>query len=287
MKLDNIMNLYTKSQKKVEWIHDEQKILTLKMDGHIAKYIGISNPNFIAIIRCSINLYKWIQQKNSHKELLTIEEKILIEEKLEDGKTLSVKDGIKVDHFLPNKKRNIDDSDSSSTKKKIENRIRIAEMTLNESEMEVLSNKNLEEAENKAVLLYAECGCLDYRVENTKEMISLFNKKEKFFRDRTDKSTEPLLEEILVTKTNLNVESKNRIAIDSSYNNIKLDLQTRLILWNLLASSRLAKIRHCFSHFGKITATEWRDFNKTRAVFISIQCKNKKKKFRKFMVLAL
>ncbi|CAG8800679.1 16808_t:CDS:2 [Gigaspora margarita] len=148
MKLDDIKNLYIKSQKEVEWIHDEQKILTLKMYRHIAKYIGITK------------------------------EKFLIEEKLEDGKTLSVEDSIKVDHFLPNKKKNIDDFDSLSTKKKTDNRIRVVEMTLNKSEIEVLSKENLEEAENKAALLYAECECLDYRVEDTKEMISLFNKKE-------------------------------------------------------------------------------------------------------------
>ncbi|CAG8807131.1 21843_t:CDS:1, partial [Gigaspora margarita] len=148
------------------------------MNRHIANYIGISDPNFIAIIRCSIDLYKWIQQKNSHKELLTVEEKILIEGKLEDRKTLSMENSIKGDHFILNKKRIIDDGDDSSTKKKTDNRIRVAEITLNESELEVLSGKNLEEAKNKAVLLYAECEYLDYRVEDTKEMISLFNKKE-------------------------------------------------------------------------------------------------------------
>ncbi|CAG8837559.1 15634_t:CDS:1 [Gigaspora margarita] len=194
--------------------------------------------------------------KNSHKELLIVEEKILLEKKLKNGKTLSVGDSMKADHFLLNKKRNIDDFDGSSTKKKMDNKIRIAEMTLNESKMEVLSEKNLEKAENKAALLYAKCEYLDYGVEDTKEMISLFNKKEKFFKDRTDKSIELLLEEILVTKTNLNIESKDKIVIDSGYNNIKLDLQTRLTLWNLLASSRLAKIKYCFSYFGKIIATE-------------------------------
>ncbi|CAG8845844.1 375_t:CDS:2, partial [Gigaspora margarita] len=147
-----------------------------------------------------------IQPKNSCKELLTVEEKILLEEKLEDIKTLNVGD--------------------------------ITEMTLNKSEIEVLSGDNLEEAEEKVALLYAECGCLDYRVEDTKEMISLFNKKEKFFKDRTDKTIEP----------------------------------------NLPASSRFAKIRHCFNHFDKITATEWKDFDKTKAVFVSIHCKNKEKK---------
>ncbi|CAG8820286.1 33739_t:CDS:1, partial [Gigaspora margarita] len=125
---------------KVVQVHDEQKILILKMNKHIAKYIGISDPNFMAIIRCSIDLYKWIQQKNSHKELLTVEEKILIEEKLEDEKTLSMEDGIKVDHFLPNKKRNKNDFDGLNTKKKMENRIRVAEITLNESEIEVLTD---------------------------------------------------------------------------------------------------------------------------------------------------
>ncbi|CAG8827239.1 17902_t:CDS:2, partial [Gigaspora margarita] len=76
-------------------------------------------------------------------------------------------DSMKVDHFLPNTKRNIDNFDGSK--------------------------ENLEEAKNKAALLYAECGYLDYEVEDTKEMISLFNKKEKFFKDRTDKSIEPIL----------------------------------------------------------------------------------------------
>ncbi|CAG8626615.1 6687_t:CDS:2 [Gigaspora margarita] len=222
MKLDNIKNLYTKAQKEVERVHDEQKILTLKLDRYIAKYIRISDPNFIAIIRHSINLYKWIQQKNSCKELLTVKEKILIEEKLEDRKTSSVKDGIKGDYFPLNKKRIIDNIDNSSTKKKMDNRIRVAEMTLNESELEVLSRKNLKEAENKAVLLYAECRCLDYGVEDTKEMISLFNKKEKFFKDKTDKSKEPVLEETLVSKANLNVEDKDKMVVDSGYNSIKV-----------------------------------------------------------------
>ncbi|CAG8651999.1 30003_t:CDS:2 [Gigaspora margarita] len=193
------------------------------MDRHIAKYIGISDPNFIAIIRCLIDLYKWIQQKNSHKELLIAEEKILLEEKLEDIKNLKY------------------NFDGSSTKKKTVNRIRVTEITLNKSEIEVLAVENIEEAENKAALYYAECGYLDYEVEDTKEMISLFNKKEKFFKDRTDKSIELILEETLVTKTNLNVESKNKIVIDSGYNNIKLDLQTRLTLWDLLASSKISK----------------------------------------------
>ncbi|CAG8790964.1 11473_t:CDS:2 [Gigaspora margarita] len=84
-----------------------------------------------------------------------VEEKILLEEKLEDIKTLNVGNGMK-----------------PSTKKKMDNRIRVAEMTLNESEIEVLSGDNLEEVEEKAALLYAECGCLDYRVEDTKEIIS-------------------------------------------------------------------------------------------------------------------
>ncbi|CAG8812184.1 25269_t:CDS:1, partial [Gigaspora margarita] len=45
-----------------------------------------------------------------------------------------------------------------------------------------LSGDNLEEAKKKAALFYTECGCLDYKVEDTKEIISLFNKKEKFFK---------------------------------------------------------------------------------------------------------
>ncbi|CAG8812744.1 37073_t:CDS:2, partial [Gigaspora margarita] len=247
IKLDDIKNLYTKVQEEVERVHDEQKILTLKMDRHIAKYIGISDPNFIAII---------------------VEEKILIEEKLEDGKISSVKDGIKGDYFPLNKKRIIDNIDDTSTKKKMDNRIRVAEMTLNESELKVLSGEILKEVENKAVLLYTECGYLDYGVEDTKEMISLFNKKEKFFKDKTDKGKEPVLKETLVLKANLNIEDKDQMVVDSGYNNIKLDLQMRLTLWNLLTSSKLAKIRHCFSHFEKIAATEWRDFDKTRAVFV-------------------
>ncbi|CAG8835871.1 9628_t:CDS:2 [Gigaspora margarita] len=214
MKLDDIKNLYTKVQEEVERVHDEQKILTLKMDRYIVKYIGISDPNFIAIIRHSIDLYKWIQQKNSRKELLMVEEKILIEEKLEDGKISSVEDGIKGDHFLLNKKRIIDNVDDSSTKKKMDNKIRVAEMTLNKSKLEVLSGENLEEVENKAVLLYAEYGCLDYGVEDTKKMISLFNKKEKFFKNKTDKSKEPVLEETLVSKANLNIKDKDKMVVD-------------------------------------------------------------------------
>ncbi|CAG8782619.1 33024_t:CDS:2, partial [Gigaspora margarita] len=147
-----------------------------------------------------------IQQKNSCKELLIPEEKILIEEKSEVN------------------------FDSSNTKKKTDNRIRVTEMTLNESEIEVLTKDNLEEAEKKIVLLYAECRCLDYGVEDTKKIISIFNKKKKFFKNKTNRSIEPILEEILVTKTNLNIESKDKIVINSSYNNIKLDLQTRLTL---------------------------------------------------------
>ncbi|CAG8812497.1 27411_t:CDS:2, partial [Gigaspora margarita] len=108
----------------------------------------------------SINLYKWIQQKSSYKELLIVEEKILLEEKLEDVETLSVEDSMKIDYFLLNKKRNIDNFDGS--------------------------RDNLEEVEKKAVLLYAKYGYLDYEVEDTKEIISLFNKKEKFFKARTD-----------------------------------------------------------------------------------------------------
>ncbi|CAG8842736.1 7685_t:CDS:2, partial [Gigaspora margarita] len=82
------------------------------MDKHIAKYIGINDSNFIAIIWHSIDLYKWIQQKNSCKELFTDEEKILLEEKLEDIKVLSVRDDMKNQS---------------------------AEMTLNESKIEVLT----------------------------------------------------------------------------------------------------------------------------------------------------
>ncbi|CAG8832832.1 23925_t:CDS:2, partial [Gigaspora margarita] len=37
--------------KEVDHVHDKQKILTLKIDKHIAKYIGINDPNFIAIIQ--------------------------------------------------------------------------------------------------------------------------------------------------------------------------------------------------------------------------------------------
>ncbi|CAG8855977.1 44199_t:CDS:2, partial [Gigaspora margarita] len=119
------------------------------------------------------------------------------------------------------------------TKKKTDNRIRVAEITLNKSEIKVLSGENLEEAENKVALLYAKCGYLDYRVENTKEMISLFNKKKKFFKDRTDKSIELLLEKTLVTKTNLNIESKDKMVIDSGIALVilvKLQLQNRRIL---------------------------------------------------------
>ena len=98
-----------------------------------------------------------------------------------------MKDSIKVDHFLLNKKKNINDFDSSNTKKKTENRIRVTEITLNESELEVLLEENLEEAENKAALLYAKCGCLDYGIEDTKEMISLFNKKKIFEESKNNK----------------------------------------------------------------------------------------------------
>ncbi|CAG8835982.1 40846_t:CDS:2 [Gigaspora margarita] len=73
-------------------------------------------------------------------------------------------------------------------------------MTLNESELEVLIEDNLEEAEKR------QCCSMQ--------------------------------------------------SIDSGYNNLKLYLQTSLILWNLLANSRLAKIKQCFSHFDKIIATE-------------------------------
>ncbi|CAG8629852.1 15272_t:CDS:2 [Gigaspora margarita] len=118
------------------------------------------------------------------------------------------------------------------------------EMTLNESKIEVLTGDNLEEAEKKVVLLYAECG----------------------------------LEETLITKTKIIVKNKDKIEINSRYNNIKLDLQTSLTLWDFLANSRLAKIKWCFSYFGKITVSEWKDFDKTRAVFVNIQCRNKKKK---------
>ncbi|CAG8819277.1 10373_t:CDS:2 [Gigaspora margarita] len=107
--------------------------------------------------------------KNSHKKLLIVKEKILLEEKVKNVKTLSMGDGMKIDHFLLNKKRNIDNFDSSSTKKKTDNRIRVAKMILNKSEMEVLIGDNLK-----------ECKCLDYGVEDTKEIISLFNKKESF-----------------------------------------------------------------------------------------------------------
>ncbi|CAG8498655.1 28689_t:CDS:2 [Gigaspora margarita] len=106
-----------------------------------------------------------------------VEEKILIEEKLEDEKISSVEDGIKGDHFLLNKKRIIDNINDS-----------IAEMTLNKSELEVLSEENLEEAENKAALLYAEY--------------------------KTDKSKKPVLEETLVSKANLNVEDKDKMVVD-------------------------------------------------------------------------
>ncbi|CAG8599384.1 42576_t:CDS:2, partial [Gigaspora margarita] len=147
-------------------------------------------------------------------ELLTIKEKILIEEKLEDEKISSVEDGIKGDHFLLNKKRIIDNVDDSSTKKKMDNRIKVAEITLNKSELEVLSGENLEEAKNKTALLYTECRCLDYGVEDTKEMISLFNKKEKFFKDKIDKSKELVLEKTLVSKANLNVEDKDKMVVD-------------------------------------------------------------------------
>ncbi|CAG8676806.1 36322_t:CDS:2, partial [Gigaspora margarita] len=75
-------------------------------------------------------------------------EKILLEEKLEDIKILNIRDGMKEDYFPLNKKR------------------------------KVLTRDNLKEAK-KVVLLYAECGCSDYRIEDTKEIISLFNKKEK------------------------------------------------------------------------------------------------------------
>ncbi|CAG8577880.1 37971_t:CDS:2, partial [Gigaspora margarita] len=50
-------------------------------------------------------------------------------------------------------------------------------MTLNKSKIEGLIEDNLEEAKNKAVLLYAEYGYLDYGIEDTKKIISLFNKK--------------------------------------------------------------------------------------------------------------
>ncbi|CAG8829787.1 14534_t:CDS:2, partial [Gigaspora margarita] len=109
-------------------------------------------------------------------------------EKLEDEKISNVEDGIKGDHFPLNKKRIIDNIDDSSTKKKMNNRIRVAEMTLNESELEVLSGENLEEVENKAALLYAEY--------------------------KTDKSKEPVLEKTLVSKANLNVEDKDKIVVD-------------------------------------------------------------------------
>ncbi|CAG8769399.1 45695_t:CDS:2, partial [Gigaspora margarita] len=193
------------------------------MDRHIAKYIGISDPNFIAIIRHLIDLYKWIQQKNSYKKLLTVEEKILLKKKVEDVKTLNVRDSMKVDHFLLNKNKNIDNFDGSSAKKKMDNRIRVVEMTLNENEIEVLLEENLEEVENKTVLLYAECSHLDYRVEDTKEIISFFNKKEKFFKDKTDKSIEPILEEIPVTKTNLNVKKQGQNAQNTLNQNKVLD----------------------------------------------------------------
>ncbi|CAG8854552.1 28291_t:CDS:2, partial [Gigaspora margarita] len=78
---------------------------------------------------------------------------------------------MKVDHFPPNKKRNIDNFDGSKD--------------------------NLEELEKKAVLLYTECGYLDYGVKDTKEMISLFNKKEKFFKNRADENIKPISEKTL------------------------------------------------------------------------------------------
>ncbi|CAG8772238.1 21991_t:CDS:2, partial [Gigaspora margarita] len=49
-------------------------------------------------------------------------------------------------------KRNIDNFDGSSNKKKTDDRIRVAEMTLNKSEIEVLTDNTLEEAEKKGNL---------------------------------------------------------------------------------------------------------------------------------------
>ncbi|CAG8802835.1 40098_t:CDS:2, partial [Gigaspora margarita] len=128
-----------------------------------------------------------IQQKNSYKKLLKVEKKILLEEKLEDEKTSSRRDGLKIDHFILNKKRNIDSFDGSSTKKKMNNRIRVTEMTLNENKIEVLTGDNLEEAKKK---------------------------QRYFMQNKPDRSIEPILEEILVTKTNLNIESKDKMVID-------------------------------------------------------------------------
>ena len=278
MKIEIIKNLYTKPQEEVNRFHDEQKSLTLKIDKHIAEYIGINDPNFIATIRRTIELYKWIQQKKIRKEQLTYEEQVLIEEKPEGRELPTMESTIKEGRDVAIKKRSLETFDSPSNKKKTDNRIRVAEMNLNKSEIKILVEDKSAEAEEKATLLYAECGCLDYGTEDTKEMISIFNAKEKFFKNKAKESTETIVTETSITSTAINIENKSDMDIDRSIDNIKLELQTSLTLWDLPADSRFAMIRRCFNHFGRVISTEWKDFNKTRAVFIHIQCRNKEKK---------
>ncbi|CAG8749562.1 31911_t:CDS:2 [Gigaspora margarita] len=90
------------------------------------------------------------------------------------------------------------------------NRIRVTEITLNESEMKVLTGDNLKEAEKRKVL-----------------------------QRQNDKSIEPI-----VTKTNLNIESKDKIQAQDLQ---KLDIALVILVKSQLQNGRISTKQEQFS----------------------------------------
>ncbi|CAG8496218.1 27305_t:CDS:1 [Dentiscutata erythropus] len=154
MKLEDFKDLAIASNARLQELYNKNQLLTLNMDKHIANYLKYENPEFITILRQVIDSYKWAKLKKGQGKELSIEEHILIgnvtevttntksKEKATKPQTVyahSINMVINSADKLKRKRAAEDNIEKSEARKREESiTIRLAEMSLNESEIEIL-----------------------------------------------------------------------------------------------------------------------------------------------------
>ena len=98
---------------------------------------------------------------------------------------------------LKRKRDSKDISEALITRKKEEStRIRLAEMNLNKSEIDILKEDILPNAETKATLLYTKYEHIDHGTEIVQEWISLAKKREEIYNENKEPEVEKRKEDI-------------------------------------------------------------------------------------------
>ena len=291
MKEEALKDFALTSQAKRQEIYKEYSLLTYKMDKNIARYLGYEHPEFITMIRAIVDRYKWLETRKDQGEELSIEEHILlgtvnevttktklnkqreIPAELLNNQAISMKMVIDTAENLKRKREEDDNAkDFEAKKKKDIVRIKLAEMTLNESEIKILKEDKTTRAEEKATLLYTECGQMDHGTEVVKDWVSLVKKKELLNREEEKLATE-IKEDI-----HSSIWAPKKEISQNTWGRKEKPEAINLTIWDIPNEARANQIRRCFSYFGKAMILGFMAGGKSKAAYISLKPRDEKKK---------